>query len=59
MSSSFALFETKCFSCRFVTAQIAHGPFIVAILAPHDNPQSGGLSFGFFLLFLKFIYLFL
>lgn len=53
MSLSFAFFETKCFSCHFVTAQIAHGPFIVAILAHHNNPQSGGLRFGFFSLLLK------
>lgn len=48
MSLSFALFETKCFSCHFVTAQIAHGPSTVAILAHHNKPQSRGLRFGLF-----------
>lgn len=49
MSLSCVLFEMKCFSCHFVAAcQLACGPSIMVILAHQNNPQSGGLRFGFF-----------
>lgn len=56
MSLSCVLFERNASVVVLSPAfQIAHGPFIVAILA-HNNPQSGGLRFGFFPLLLVLLF---